>query len=69
MVINDFDLVRIPVFPDETDAPLVVNANTMLSGPLPFQAFKPVARRHPQILKTFRTVKTKQFAQRGSLNV
>jgi hypothetical protein len=69
MVIDNFDLVRIRVLPDETDAPLVINADTVLSGSFAFQAFEPISRRHPQILKTFRAVKTEQLAQGSPLNV
>jgi hypothetical protein len=60
MIIDDFDLVRIPFVPDETDAPLVVDADTVLSSPFSLQRFQSVTRRHPQILKAFRAVKNKQ---------
>jgi hypothetical protein len=33
MIIDDFDLVRIPFAPDETDAPLIVDADTNSSAP------------------------------------
>ena len=36
VVIDDFDLVRAAIGPDEDDAPLVVDPNAVLSGALPF---------------------------------
>ena len=69
MIIDDFDLVRIPFVPDETDAPLVVDADTVLFSPVSLHPFESVTRRHPQILKALRAVKNEQFAQCSSLDV
>ena len=37
MIINDFYIVGIATFPNETDTPLIVYANTMLPGSIAFQ--------------------------------
>jgi hypothetical protein len=38
--------------PAKTDAPLIIDANAVLSQPVTFQGFKPVAWRHPQVIQT-----------------
>jgi hypothetical protein len=34
MVVDDLDIVRVAVDPAEADAPLVVDANAVLAGPV-----------------------------------
>ena len=43
MVINDLDSVPILAAPNETDAVLVVNPNTVLARPISPQGLQPVA--------------------------
>jgi hypothetical protein len=43
VVIRDFDVVGIAVLPPETDPELVIDANTMLPSPIPFEAFEAIA--------------------------
>jgi hypothetical protein len=43
MIINDLNFKCIPVAPNETDAILIINANAVLSLPIPFQSLKVVA--------------------------
>ena len=50
MIINNFDMIGIAVFPTKTNAPLVVNTNTVLSGTIPLQRLQPVSWRHTQEL-------------------
>ena len=38
MVVDDFDLVRMAVSPYEAGQPLVVDADRMLPGTIPFEA-------------------------------
>jgi len=40
VVVDDFDGVRVPIFPDEADAPLVIDADAMLALPLPLESFE-----------------------------
>jgi hypothetical protein len=56
MIINNFDMIGIAVFPTKTNAPLVVNTNTVLSGTIPLQPFQPVSWRHTQELEIARRV-------------
>lgn len=45
VVVNEFDLVRVAVQPSKADAPLIVDANTMLSGAITFELLEAIARR------------------------
>jgi hypothetical protein len=38
--------------PAKTDAPLIIDANAVLSQPVTFQGFQPVAWRHSQVIQT-----------------
>lgn len=69
MVIDCFDLVRIPVLPDKTNAPLVVNPNAVLTGPCALEGFEPVGWGHPEIVQTFRVVELDEFAKGSPLNI
>ena len=50
MVVRNFNIRRISVAPAEADAPLVIDANAPLSGPIFLQEFQPIAWRNPQTL-------------------
>jgi hypothetical protein len=60
-------LVRIPLVPAKADAPLVVDANAMLSGAIAFQLLESVAGRHAQIVQCLCGVHDHQLAQHGTL--
>jgi hypothetical protein len=51
MIIYDFDFVRVSVFPDETDAPLVIDANAVPARSVALEGFEAVARRHPHVVQ------------------
>jgi hypothetical protein len=51
VVIDDLDLERIPVAPNEANAPLVVDSDAVLPLSLPSQRLQTVPRWNPQILK------------------
>jgi hypothetical protein len=51
MIVRDFDFVRIATTPNKADAPLVVNANRILTSPIAFQLFETISGRRPQVLK------------------
>jgi hypothetical protein len=48
MIVHKLDVVSVPFTPAEADAPLVVDANAVLTGSVAFQRLQPVARRYPQ---------------------
>jgi hypothetical protein len=51
MVINNFKVERIAITPDEAQSPLVIDADAVLSGPVPGQRLQVVGRRLPEILQ------------------
>ena len=51
LVVYDLDIERIAVTPDETQQPLVVDADTMLPGPVPRQRFQTIGRSRSQFLQ------------------
>lgn len=57
------------VLPAETDAPLVVNADTPLPGPVAGQLFKAVSRRNAEEVEACGAMELFQFAQGRTLGV
>jgi len=51
MVVNYLNIFSVPFNPTETNAKLIVNANTMLTGTVPFQQFQMIPRRISQVLQ------------------
>jgi hypothetical protein len=49
VVIDDFDMRRSSLFPDEAYPPLVIDADRVLPLPISSHRFKPIARGHTQI--------------------
>ena len=45
VIVNNLNIVRPVVFPDETDTELIVDANVVLPGPVSFKSLQPVSRR------------------------
>ena len=56
MVVRQFNVERIAVFPTKTDSVLIVDSNAVLSNPVPLQAFKPIPRGNSQIVQIVGTV-------------
>lgn len=46
MVVDDFGVVRIAVFPDEADTPLLIDPDTVLARTVAAEGFEMVARWH-----------------------
>ena len=55
--------------PDEADAPLLIDADTVLSLPIIFQRFKSIAGRYLQIVKNCRPVQLGKLAESRSFDV
>jgi hypothetical protein len=69
VVIYYLNVVRLPIFPAKTQAPLVVNSNTVLSYPAPSECLKPTSGWNSQILKPIRRLQHRQFLERSLGNV
>ncbi len=51
MVINNFDISGISVFPFETESPLLVYPNAVLTFSISGQGFESVRRRNAEVIK------------------
>jgi hypothetical protein len=63
MIIYNLNLFCVPVSPLETDPPLLVDANAVLTDPIPSQSFQPVPGWHPQSVQPARRIQHPQLPQ------
>jgi hypothetical protein len=63
VVINDLDVRGVTILPCETDSPLVVNPDTVLTTPPALEFLQAIARRDAKVLKRFRRVQGHQLSQ------
>src|SRR5262245_62968550 len=63
VVVDDFDIGGPLLGPGETDAPLVVDPDRMLSAAVSRECFEPVCRRRAQVVEAARIVKHIELAQ------
>jgi hypothetical protein len=68
VLIDNLDVVRIFVFPPKANAPLVVDANAVLTPSVPAQCFEPIASWNTQVLKRGRSMQVQEFSQRLPLD-
>lgn len=66
MIIHDLNFVCVRIAPDETDPPLIVNANAVLARPVSLQRLEPIATRNGKIRKLPSKVYLLQFSQRDT---
>ena len=69
MIVGDLHVIGITVVPSETDAPLVVDPDGVLTGPVSIQRVQSVARRDVRVLQRTRRVKCQQLPMRSYVNV
>ena len=63
MIVDDLNVKGIAVFPDEADAPLVVDPDAVLPHTIPAEPLETVARRDPEILKRFDRMEEDELPQ------
>ena len=68
VIIGDLNLKGIAVAPGETDPPLIVDADAVLSFAAPFQLFQPVSGRHAKILKRDGPMQDQELPPRRSFD-
>ena len=68
VVVDDFDFIGMIVSPFKTDAPLVVDADTILTASVAAQSLKPIARRVCQISEGHGPVKGADLAKDDTLD-
>jgi hypothetical protein len=69
MIVNDFDILGTGVRPNEADAPLVVDPDTVLSDAIATQQFQPVSRRRSKITQRLGVMELPQFALSNPLQI
>jgi hypothetical protein len=67
-VVNDLNIEGAAIFPTEADPPSLVDPDTVLTPPVPFQSFQMIAGRNPQVLEKARPMKVEKFSSCGTLN-
>ncbi len=68
VVVDDLDVLGPGVGPDETDAPLLVDPDAVLSGAVRLEGFEAVAGRGPEVVQRFGGVEHDELAQRGAFD-
>jgi hypothetical protein len=68
MVIDDLDIERVSVLPVEADAPLLINAETVLAQAIAFQPFELIRQRNHEIAQIDGTVQILQLMARPLLD-
>ena len=61
VIVDNLNLPCVAIAPDETNAPLLVDANAMLPKSVATRSFEPVAGRDPQIIEASGRVDRNQF--------
>ena len=51
MIVNNLDLVGIAILPPKADPPLLIDANTVLSGPIASEFLEAIAWWRPEIVE------------------
>lgn len=67
MIVYYFNFECITGPPHEADSELIIHADAVLSFPVSFERFQPVARRHAEVLQCLCTMKHPQFPERRPL--
>jgi hypothetical protein len=60
---------RSSLIPDETDTPLVVDSDRMLSVPIRLQSFQSIARRNTEIAESPGLIQKTKLSERHVLNI
>jgi len=69
VIVYDLDFVRSVVFPGETNSPLVIDSDTVLSSPVSTKLLQPIARRDFEIFEPLGCMEIKQFPSGESLHL
>jgi hypothetical protein len=68
VVVNDLNFIRVGLSPLETDSPLIIDSDAVLTGSIASQALEPVPGRNPQIGETLCVVQHPQLSPRRLLD-
>jgi hypothetical protein len=68
VIVNDLNVIRVPIVPAEAEPPLVVDANAMLALAASFQGFETIAGRAVHVTQDFGAVQLAQLPLRNPFN-
>jgi len=63
VVIRYLNIMRIPVTPSEANAPLIVNANAVLTGPISLELLESIPGRDPQVRQSLGSIQYQQLPE------
>ena len=69
MVIHDFDLVGITMFPAKTDPPLVVKTDAELTGAGSSEFLEPIPRGNREVVEFRRRIQLPELPERAPLDL
>ncbi len=69
MVIDDLNLLSLPVIPDKADSPLVIDSYTPLPGSISPKFFQPIGRWNSHVIQGGRPVQHPQLTQGSLLDI
>ena len=69
MIIDNLDLEGITVPPSKTDSPLVIDANTVLTGAIASELLQPVPGWDAEVLKLFGRVHDAELSQHEAMEL
>ena len=68
VVVYQLHLVSIALSPDKTEAPLIVDSDTVLTPSVTRERFQPISRRNPEVVEVEGVVQDHEFLLRPSLD-
>lgn len=69
MVVNDFNVERVPLAPAKTESPLLVHAHAVLSLAIAFERLELISGRHAQVTDIRRCIQVLKLLSRTLLNL
>ena len=69
MIVDDLDVVRVGSEPAEADAPLIVDSDAVLAGPVAGEFLQAIRGRDAEVEEAGRGIKHDEFAKGNSLEV
>ena len=63
VVVDDLDVVRIAIAPTKADAPLIVDTDAVLAGPVALELLQAITRRHSQVFNCLRGVDRDELSE------
>src|SRR5690349_12605153 len=64
VIVNDLDVIGVPVFPSKTNAPLIVDADAVLAGAIARQLLRSIPGESMQVVQGCRGIQDQELPQR-----